>query len=131
MVRCHARSPVAPSAYVFPGGTVRPDDLEVDDAPGAETLAEVLSERSDTPVEPAQAAALYVAAVRELFEEAGVLLVRDADGRALLEVDAADQSRQERLESTRLALQARDLSLASVLADWGWLPAFDRLVPFS
>src|SRR5438309_9213793 len=49
----------------------------------------------------------------------------------VLEVDAADQSLQERLESTRLALQARDLSLARRLADWGGQPAFDRLVPFS
>src|SRR5258708_10172848 len=131
MVRRHARSPVAPSAYVFPGGTVRPDDLEVDYPPGSEALALALSKRSDVPVDPSQAAALYMAAVRELFEEAGVLLVRDADGQDLLEVDAADQSLQERLESTRLALQARDLSLARVLAAWGWQPAFVRLVPFS
>ncbi len=131
MVRRHARSPVAPSAYVFPGGTVRPDDLEVDYPPGQEALALALSERSDAHVDPSQAAPLYVAAVRELFEEAGVLLVRNAAGQGLVEVDAADQSLQERLESTRLALQARDLTLARVLADWGWQPAFDRLVPFS
>ena len=110
MVRRHARSPVAPSAYVFPGGTVRPDDLDAEYPPDVGALADVLSARSDTPVESAQAAALYVAAVRELFEEAGVLLVRDAAGRDLLEVDAADQSLQERLESTRLALQARAFS---------------------
>ncbi len=131
MVRRHARSPVAPSAYVFPGGTVRPDDLDEAAPPDGQLLANVLSERSDTPVEPARAAALYVAAVRELFEEAGVLLVRDVGGGRLLEVDGADHALQERLESTRLALQARDLSLAGVLADWGWQPAFDRLVPFS
>jgi 8-oxo-dGTP pyrophosphatase MutT (NUDIX family) len=129
MVRRHARSPVAPSAYVFPGGTVRPDDLAAA-LPAAEPLARVLSERSDTPVEAAEAAAFYVCAVRELFEEAGVLLVRDAAGR-VLEVDAGDQTLHERLESTRLALQARDLSLCGVLADWGWQPAFDLLVPFS
>jgi 8-oxo-dGTP pyrophosphatase MutT (NUDIX family) len=131
MVRRHARSPVAPSAYVFPGGTVRPDDLETEYPPGAQALADVLAERSDTPVDSKQAAALYVAAVRELFEEAGVLLVCNTADQRLIEVDAADQSLQERLESTRLALQARDLSLARVLADWGWQPAFDRLVPFS
>jgi hypothetical protein len=38
---------------------------------------------------------------------------------------------QERLASTRLALQARDLSLATVLTEWGCWPAFDLLVPFS
>lgn len=129
MVQRHVRSPVAPSAYVFPGGTVRPDDFDA--APtDTQPLARALSERSDTPVEADQAAAFYVSALRELFEEAGVLLVRDTAGR-LLEVDTADQALQERLASTRLALQARDLSLASVLADWRWHPAFDLLVPFS
>ncbi|MCA1646300.1 MAG: hypothetical protein LC797_12870 [Chloroflexi bacterium] len=129
MVRRHARSPVAPSAYVFPGGTVRSDDLEaaVEDT---SALAHALSARADTPVDSAPAAALYVCALRELFEEAGVLLVRDAAG-GLLEVNPADLQLQERLESTRLTLQARDLSLARVLADWAWQPAFDLLVPFS
>src|SRR5260370_19948092 len=77
MVRRHARSPVAPSAYVFPGGTVRPDDLDAAPLDG-QPLARALSERSDTPVEAIQAAAFYVSALRELFEEAGVLLVRDS-----------------------------------------------------
>ncbi len=128
MVQRHARSAVAPSAYVFPGGTVRADDVQA--GPSEAQLAPSLSARADTPVEPAQAGAFYCCALRELFEEAGVLLVRDAAGR-LLEVDAADQPRQERLESTRLTLQAGDLSLASVLAEGRWQPAFDLLVPFS
>src|SRR5205807_9998093 len=42
-----------------------------------------------------------------------------------------DTSLKERLESTRLALQAQRLSLARVFAVWGWQPAFDLLVPFS
>ena len=127
MVRRHARSPVAPSAYVFPGGTVRPDDVEFT---VVERLGNAFAERADTPVAAAAAGALLVAALRELFEEAGVLLVRDRDGR-LLTVDPADVALQERLVATRLALQAHDLSLASVLAEWSWQPAFDLLVPFS
>src|SRR5207248_5162594 len=74
-------------------------------------------------------------AVVEPRPSASVILVRDAphglETFMVLQVDAADQSLQERLESTRLALQARDFSLARVLADWGWQPAFDLLVPFS
>src|SRR5262249_13463832 len=76
------------------------------------------------------AAALYVCAVRELFEEAGIFLVRGAEGQ-LLKVDEADISLQERLESMRLALQARELTIAAVLAGRAWQPAFDLLVPFS
>jgi 8-oxo-dGTP pyrophosphatase MutT (NUDIX family) len=130
MVRRHARSPVAPSAYVFPGGTVRPDDADLAPDVDSALLSRALSERSDAPVEPAEAAAFYVSALRELFEEAGVLLVRDATGQ-LLSVDPSDTTLQERLESTRLALQAQDLSFARVLKDWSWLPAFDLLMPFS
>ena len=44
MVRRHVRSAVAPNAYVFPGGTLRADDLEFDPAPDAVALA-----RANTP----------------------------------------------------------------------------------
>jgi len=131
MVRRHARSPVWPSAYVFPGGTLRPDDSDFEgDAIDKQRLAGALSERSDVPVAADKATAYYVSALRELFEEAGVLLARDSGGQ-LLSVDAADSVLQERLASRRLALQARDLTLATVLAEWPCQPAFDLLVPFS
>jgi len=127
MVRRHARASVAPSAFVFPGGTVRDDDRGL---PAEPALADAMSTRSDTPIGAAEATALYICAVRELFEEAGVFLVRDASGQ-LLSVVEADISLQERLESVRLALQAHELAIGQVLTDNGWTPAFDRLVPFS
>jgi 8-oxo-dGTP pyrophosphatase MutT (NUDIX family) len=129
MVRRHARSPVAPSAYVFPGGTVQADDRRLA-PPNSTALANALSQRSDTPVEPEQAIEYYACAIRELFEEAGVLLARDAHG-ILVEVDDDDQQLREQLASTRLALQSRQLSLGEVLASFNWRPAFDLLVPFS
>ncbi len=131
MVRRHARSPVAPSAYVFPGGTVRDDDLTVAvSVDAAAALAQALSDRSDHPVDAARAAAFYVCAIRELFEEAGVLLVRDARAQ-LFSVEEADTPLQERVASTRLALQARELTIGGVLQEHGWQPAFDLLVPYS
>jgi 8-oxo-dGTP pyrophosphatase MutT (NUDIX family) len=129
MVRRHTRSAAFPSAYVFPGGTVRDDDLKVRPA-NSSGLAEALSSRSDSPVDMPEAAAFYVCAVRELFEEAGVLLVRDANG-GLLDVGEPEVALEERLESTRLALQARQITISAVLAEGGWQPAFDLLVPFS
>ncbi len=129
MVRRHARSPVFPSAYVFPGGTVDEDDLVFHAADGDALLAS-LAGRSDTPVSPTEATALFVCAARELFEEAGVLLVRDAAG-GLLEVEPSEVTLQERLESARLALQAHEVSFAGVLGERSWRPAFERLVPFS
>jgi len=129
MVRRHASSPAFASAYVFPGGTVRADDLSFP-VGEPEHLAALLSARSDTPVDAATGSALFVCAVRELFEEAGVLLARDSAG-DLLRVDTSQTDLQELLEATRLSLQAAQTSLGQVLADHAWQPAFDRLVPFS
>jgi 8-oxo-dGTP pyrophosphatase MutT (NUDIX family) len=129
MVRRHVNSPVAPSAYVFPGGTVRADDRAYA-AQDSAALSYELSCRSDTPVGAEEARALYVCAVRELFEEAGVLLVRDPSGNAL-RVAESDVAQQERLETTRLALQAHALSITQVLSDFECEPAFDLLIPFS
>ena len=124
MVRRHAQSPSFASAYVFPGGTVREDDRSFKVAT-PDALADAISARSDSPVGGAYAAAMYVCAVRELFEEAGVLLVQN------LEVDPADMGLQERLESLRLSLQAGQFGLKELTDNNAWKPAFDRLVPFS
>ncbi len=129
MVRRHASSPAFASAYVFPGGTVRSDDY-VFPFQDVESLATALSQRSDTPVDSATASALFVCAVRELFEEAGVLLAAEESG-DLLRVDPFQTTFQELLESTRLSLQAGQTTLQQVLGQNGWQPAFDRLVPFS
>jgi len=69
LTRRHAKSRFMPDAFVFPGGAVDPSDR--DDA-GAALAA------SDSP--DLAALTLRFAAIRELFEEAGILLVTDAVG---------------------------------------------------
>lgn len=131
MVRRHTRSPVAPDAYVFPGGTVRADDRDAFGQHGS-ALADRLSARSDVAVAVDEALAVWTCAVRELFEEAGVLLVRhDSGDRDRLRIDPRDTARQERWASTRLALQAREQTLHGILGPENWQPAFDDLMPFS
>ena len=71
MLERHLRSDFAGGAYVFPGGTV--DDRDTD--PGA---AAALDERGDADV----TAPFFLCAIRETFEEAGVLLAR-RDGRTM------------------------------------------------
>lgn len=75
MVRRHTRSGFMGGAYVFPGGKL--DDADADDRLLArvagrtpEQAADALGELQDSK----RAVALYVAAMRETFEEAGVLL---------------------------------------------------------
>lgn len=65
-----AASRFAPGAEVFPGGSVDPSDAD----PGWRHAV------AGRPRAAAVAAPILVAAVRETFEECGVLLVRDAAG---------------------------------------------------
>lgn len=72
LLKRHGLSDVLGGAYVFPGGKMDEDDAELaprlDQDPAA--LHAALGEPELTPL---QAAALHVAAVREVFEETGVL----------------------------------------------------------
>jgi len=68
-------------AHVFPGGRL---DKAADTSPSALALlgtdVATLQERLGEGLEPRRAAGLYIAAIRETFEEAGVLLGRVAPG---------------------------------------------------
>src|SRR5712692_2249058 len=86
MVRRLASASAFADVFVFPGGVVRDDDYAPDpvdsDFSAADALT-VLTERGGWPPEDATLAlGLWRAAIRELFEEAGVLLARDASGQS-------------------------------------------------
>lgn len=121
MVRRHSQTPVNPNVYVFPGGTVhaRDEDPSWPDPP------DDLAARSDTSLNTQEARAVYTCAVRELFEEAGVLLVRDAPDHVL----AVNEAEADRLAAGRSAVQSGERPLKDLLG--AWQPAFDLLVPFS
>lgn len=73
LLRRHAQSDVLGGAYVFPGGKVDPEDREWADRldrPPAQLHALL----GEPELGPDDAAGLFVTAIRELFEEAGVLL---------------------------------------------------------
>lgn len=103
-LRRPARSSFAASAYVFPGGALDEDDnapelLEL--APEFDAAAAAVRMRLDA----ASCAGLHVAAVREVFEETGILIGTRAGGAALGEADAADlaAARRELLDSAPFA----------------------------
>lgn len=68
MGRRRPKAAFIPDAYVFPGGRVEPDDRRA--VPAAPLTAETAARLGDA----AMARALAVAAVRETFEETGLLL---------------------------------------------------------
>lgn len=102
-------------AYVFPGGA-----LDVADA-GARIARRVI----DPP--PADSLPYYVAAIRECFEEAGILLACDRNGRQI-DAEHAERLMSFRNESFVRMLEAEDLYLpARELAFVGhWITAPGR-----
>lgn len=93
LVRRHAASGFAADMWVFPGGAVDPGDVELEDA--ASTHVDWAAQAPRLGGDAALARACYVAAARETFEEAGILLAVDADGGPVAgDADAAELRRR-------------------------------------
>ncbi len=109
MTRRSGQASFAPGAYVFPGGGIEALDAD----PATHGAAARRPTQSDEHLTQA------IAAIRESFEELGVLLARHADGRM---ADADDIAALERHSPLAAQCQARGLQLAAdsvyVLARW-------------
>ena len=85
MLRRVSSMAFAPSMHVFPGGGVDRRDAE-DELPWAGPAVEEWAEVFGT--DEASARMLVAAAIREIFEETGVLLAAHPDGRPVSEAEA-------------------------------------------
>ena len=130
LLRRHVDMAFAAGMCVFPGGGVDPRDFDDTVAwagPSAQRWAELLG------VDPALARALVCAAVRETFEESGVLLAGPDPDTLVADTTGADWERdRHRLESRELSftefLSGRGLVLRTdLLRLWGsWVtPVFE------
>jgi 8-oxo-dGTP pyrophosphatase MutT (NUDIX family) len=122
LLRRHSEMAFASGMYVVPGGRVDPRDGDVDIAwsgPSAADWSGVLG------CDPSLARALVCAAVRETFEESGVLLA----GRTPQTV--VESTTEPDWEADRLALVARDISLAEFLARRELILRSDLLNPWA
>ena len=101
--------------YVFPGGTVHEDDYSAKllaRCRGLSAIAaqKILGYRHD----PEVAIGHWIAAIRELFEEVGVLLCEAENGGP---IDLRDPATQERFEAKRRDIVREELSFAAFLED--------------
>jgi recombination protein RecT len=107
MTRRSMTASFAPGAYVFPGGGIDAADAQT------HTMAQRRAKQSDLHLTQA------IAAIRESFEELGILFARHADGRWANHEDIAAIDRQAPFAEQ---CQARGLTLAAdqvfVLAHW-------------
>jgi recombination protein RecT len=107
MTRRSMTASFAPGAYVFPGGGIDAADAQ------AHSMAQRRPKQSDLHLTQA------IAAIRESFEELGILFARHAQGRW---ADNADIAQIDRKAPFATQCQARGLTLAAdqvfVLAHW-------------
>lgn len=91
LMKRHGQSDVLGGAYVFPGGKVDREDAEIDAPRHLDQTPDTLHRCiGESGIAADTAVALYVAALREAFEECGVLLASRAGG---IPVDAAQAMR--------------------------------------
>jgi 8-oxo-dGTP pyrophosphatase MutT (NUDIX family) len=134
MVRRDPRARFAADAFVFPGGTVQDDDYVSDEVAhkfgltAAEAHNRLANRGGDAPPEPGLSLALHLAAARELFEEAGVLLVSTGSATA---GSGRDDATLAALERDRADLQAGRASFAERMAERGLTIGLADLVYFS
>src|SRR5436190_22482623 len=105
----------AAGMYAFPGGAVDPRDRDVEWVAPAHRLG--LPDR--------EARAVACAAVREVFEETGILLAGRTPEDVLPDVSGPEWDR------VRRAVEAREVGLAEVLRERGLVLRVDLLVPWS
>jgi 8-oxo-dGTP pyrophosphatase MutT (NUDIX family) len=138
LVRRHAGMAFMGGLWVFPGGKLEPDDSSPPALgrvpPVAQRRCEAWSAQPGRPCAPAQAIGLYVAACRETFEEAGLLLAHRADGsRCTMEQVARLQPEREAIASRPGAfaemLEREGLLLDGTLIPWAhWVtPSLERI----
>jgi 8-oxo-dGTP pyrophosphatase MutT (NUDIX family) len=109
--------------YVFPGGNVRREDC----APGIIRRCYGLSASDARKIlgaelRPSLALGHWIAGIRELYEEAGILLARREDGKEVL---------IESLQAEREALLGKSLPFETLLKQKGLLCDLRRMAYFS
>ena len=128
LVERHAESRAFAGAHVFPGGRVDAADAAALLHGVSPRLApRAAAARLGEGIAPAAALAFWVAAIRELFEEAGLLLAR-VDG---LPVSFSDAPTRGRFAAQRAAILAGETSFADVVAAERLELATDSLHYFS
>ncbi len=116
MVKRHHQIDFVAGALVFPGGKLEKGDSDA-----------ALEGHSDCDADwTAPMRALGAGAIREAFEESGILLARDARTGAFVTAE-----RLLPLQPYRALLETRAVSLAGMLAKEDLRLALDQLVPFA
>ena len=128
MIQRHSKSKFAAGDYVFAGGKVEADDIPGDVERFVRGLSpEQASARLGGDLAPLKALAYWVGAIREAFEEVGMLLAYDREGRLV----RFTPDNRGRFEAYRAACQSENPAFFSMLRAEDLTLATDRLTYFA
>lgn len=114
MVRRHSGNEFMADRYVYPGGKLDEDDCSPDAAEHVEGMTPSdACERLDEDVDPYRALGLFLAGVRETFEESGLLLARRRDEADFIDL-TSDPEVSARFSDYREQLQSGQIALSEV-----------------
>ncbi len=114
---------------MFPGGVVDDEDA----SPQCINAIDGLDDRTASALLGLQSGGLrfWVAAVRECFEESGLLLAFDRSGFALSVAASRDEGFAERLARDRVELLAGNRTFGAILSTYGAAIHAHQIVPWS
>nr|WP_151755338.1 NUDIX domain-containing protein [Dictyobacter vulcani] len=125
MVRRSSKSAFMPDVYVFPGGAVAEEDHHIEVQ--TELCWPVANSGADPEGRTRLGTGLRVAALRELFEEANILLAYTNEQRML----AIEESALSRFKSHRQTFHKQQGSMEQLLREERLVLATDQLYYFS
>ena len=130
LMRRHRKQEFMGGAFVFPGGKLDEDDCDplLDGHIHAFTSDDARRLLQEAELDPRKALGLFMAAIRELFEETGVLLAADDSGRV---PEICDRSTAGHFGALRKRLHDKDISLRELVIAEKLRLAPGRLAPYA
>jgi len=130
LMRRHARQSFMAKAFVYPGGQQDDADChpELADVAGNMTAKAAKQSLNEPDISDAKALGLFFTAVRETFEESGILLAELTSGRQL---DFADKETRQRFARYRAMILQQELTLRDLARKENLVFRLNDLKPYA
>jgi 8-oxo-dGTP pyrophosphatase MutT (NUDIX family) len=130
LMRRHARQSFMAKAFVYPGGQLDDADCHPELAAVAGNMTAEAAQQflNESDISHAKALGLFFTAVRETFEESGILLARKTSGRQL---DFADKETRQRFARYRAMILQQEMTLRDLARKENLVFRLNDLKPYA
>ena len=125
LLKRHEKSSFMGGNFVYPGGRIDRDDHNLQICPHCKGISPHIAQQTlGGTFPPEESLACWIAGIRELFEEAGILFAYDRQGNPLI---LENPEEQERFLNYRDLLQKGKMTLCQMAQEENLLLALDQL----